>query len=326
MEIKAEPIPVKEIIDDLGERFQFELVSGQSGLDRLIYEKDLNRPALAITGYFGNFRFDRIQILGNTENGYLRNLTSEARYHSIEEVFRYPIPLIILTDKNVPSPEMIELSNRYHVPLVTTPLSTTELISQLGTSLDERFAPKIQVHGVLVDVYGVGILIYGKARSGKSELALDLIERGHRLVADDVVDLSKRMTGILMGRAPELLRHVIEVRGLGILNVEHLFGVRAVRLQKRVEVVLELITDASEEDIERIGLETKEIELLGVKLPYIQLPVVPGKYLAVLAEIVALNYLLRLLGINSAKEFTENLQREIERKRQIRKHIEGDFE
>lgn len=326
MEIQPNPIPVKEIIEELGSRFQFHLVSGKGGLDRLVYEKDLNRPALAITGYFGNFRYDRIQILGNTENGYLANLDQESRRQSIERVFRYNIPLVILTDKNAPFTEMIDLSETYQVPLVTTPLSTTELISQLVTSLDERFAPKLQVYGVLVDVYGVGILIYGKARSGKSELALDLIERGHRLVADDIVDLSRRMTGVIMGRAPELLRHVIEVRGLGILNVEHLFGVRAVRLQKRVEVVLELVTDATEEDIERIGIETNEIELLGIKLPYIKLPVVPGKYLAVLAEIVALNYLLRLLGINSAKEFTENIQREIERKRQIRRHIEGDFE
>lgn len=326
MEIIPDPIPVKDILADHGERLSLRLVAGETGLERLVHEKDLNRPALAITGYFGNFRFDRIQVLGNTESGYLSNLTSEQRHDRIEQVFRYELPMVILTNQNIPSRELIQSAITHKVPLVTTTLSTTELISQLVTALDERFSPRMEVHGVLVDVYGVGMLIYGKARSGKSELALDLIERGHRLVADDVVILSKRMSGILMGRAPELLKHMIEVRGLGVLNVEHLFGVRSVRLQKRVEIVLELCLHSNEIEIERVGIETEELTFLGVKLPYVKLPVVPGKYLAVLAEIVALNYMLRLVGVNSAQEFTETIRKEIERKRIIRAHIEGDYE
>ncbi len=317
---------VQELMTELSDRLELKLVAGQGGLTRRIFERDLNRPSLALAGYFGDFRYDRIQILGNTENHFLGSLAMEERADRISEVFHKPLPLVILTDKNQPLKEILQAAELNDVPVVTTPLSTTALSSLLGTALDERFAPTIQEHGVLVDVYGVGVLIVGKARAGKSELAMDLIERGHRLVADDIVEISLRMGGVLMGQAPELLKHLIEVRGLGFLDVQKLFGVRAVRLHKRVEIVLELVHDMPENDVNRLGTELIERGFLGVNLPLVQLPVLPGKYLTVLAELVALNYLLRVQGINTAEEFAKRQQEEIEKKRTIRKFLEGDFE
>ncbi len=323
---KAKSLSIKELLDELADRLQLKLVAGQAGLVREVRERDLNRPSLALAGFFGDFRHDRIQILGNTENHFLECLDNDERVKRISEVFRLPLPIVILTDRNAPLREIIQAAELNDVPVCTTPLSTTVLSSLLVTALDERFAPTCQEHGVLVDVYGIGVFIAGKARSGKSELALDLVERGHRLVADDIVEISLRMGGILMGHAPELLRHLIEVRGLGFLDVQHLFGVRAVRFQKRVEIVLELVHDMPEDAINRLGLENDEREFLGIRLPVVKLPVIPGKYLTVLAELVALNHLLKMQGVNTAQEFEMRQRMEIEKKRTIRKYLEGDFE
>ncbi|MDK9700921.1 MAG: HPr(Ser) kinase/phosphatase [bacterium] len=319
-------LTAQQILNELGDRLQFRLVAGQGGLSRPIREKDLTRPGLALAGFFGNYRWDRIQVFGNTENEYLRGLPQTERAERIAKVFKLKLPLVVVTDNNTPLKEMLLAADLADVPVFTTSLSTTELSSMLVTALDEQFAPAMQTHGVLVDVYGVGVLVTGKARAGKSELALDLVERGHRLVADDIVEISKRMSGVLMGRAPELLRHLIEVRGLGILDVEKMFGVRAVRFQKRVEIVLELVNDPSEAEIERLGIELNETDFLGIKLPHVKLPVLPGKYLAVLAEIVALNYLLKLHGVNTAVDFSQRLSQEIERKRELRNYLKGDYE
>lgn len=319
-------ITVKQLLEEYGERLQLRLVAGQPGLIRIIRERDLTRPALALAGFFEDFRYDRVQILGNTENKYLRSLEPAARAEQIGAVFSRQLPLVILTDSNHPIHEVQAAAEFYDVPLATTSLSTTELSSSLVTILDEYFAPTVDMHGVLVDVYGVGVLISGSARAGKSELALDLVERGHRLVADDIVQVSLRMAGVIMGRAPELLKHLLEVRGIGIVDVEKMFGVRAVRVQKRIEVVLELVHDASEDIIERLGLENLTIDILGIPLPLVQLPVLPGKYLTVLAEIVALNHLLRVNGVNSAEEFIKRQQQEIDRKRVLRSYLQGDYE
>ena len=319
-------IPVKQLVDELSDQLQLNWIAGQSGWEREIREKDLNRPGLALAGFFGNFQSDRIQILGNTEIDYLRAMSADERSDRIGKVFAHPLPLVIISAGNPVPEEIKQAAELYGVPLTASPLTTTELSSLLVTALDERFAPTIRFHAGLVDIYGVGVLLTGKARIGKSELALDLVERGHRLVADDVVELSRRMTGVLIGRAPEMLRHLIEVRGLGIVDVEKMFGVRAVRFQKRVEVVLELVGDATEAQIERLGLDVETVNYLGIDLPLVKLPVLPGKYLTVLAETVALNLLLRLHGVSAAEQFSQRLNEQIERKRMLRKYLEGDFE
>ncbi len=237
------------------EKFKLKLLSDQSGFDRKITEQNLHRPGLALAGFVELFSYNRVQVFGNTEMKYLAKLSDEDRKKAIERIFQFKIPCIILTNNNTPHPEMIELSNIYNIPIFGSPFTTTKLSYLMSDFLDDQFAPRVSIHGSLVDVYGVGVMFIGKSGIGKSEIALDLIERGHRLVADDVIILTKKGENILMGSGTELAKHFMEIRGLGIINIEKMFGVRAIRYQKRLEVVVELEIWNDEGSYTRTGLD-----------------------------------------------------------------------
>jgi HPr kinase/phosphorylase len=272
---------------------------------------DISRPGLILCGFEENFLFERIQILGQTEIWYLSTLSDADRDAAIDRLFKFPIPCIIVS-KGLDIPERcLALGNRLKVPILRTSKSTTPFIHQLTAYLDVIFAPQTSVHASLVDVYGVGLLFTGKSGIGKSECALDLVERGHRLVADDVVTITRRHDDILIGAGNNVLRHHMEIRGLGIIDVEAIFGIRAIRVQKRVEVEVNLREWSSDEDYERTGIDERQTAVLGVKIPLVTIPIFPGKNITVIAETVALNYLIKAYGYHPAKAFNERLTRHL---------------
>ncbi len=307
-------------------RLDLELVTTREGLRRKITEKNLHRPGLALAGFLELFTYQRIQILGNTEMTYLRNLDEAQRRTKLQRVFEFDIPCLIVTDSNEVFPEMIEEADRRKIAIFKTSYSTTLLIHLLSDYLDDKFAPKMDMHGTLVDVYGTGVLFTGRSGIGKSEIALDLVERGHRLVADDVVILTKKAEGILIGSGPEMLKHFMEIRGVGIIDVRQIFGVRAIRLQKRVEVLVELVEWDPKKSYERVGIDEEEKDLLGVKIPHLQLPIFPGKNITVIAEVIALNLHLKIYGYHPAKVFNTRLMDSLLNKKQASNYLEKDFE
>lgn len=273
---------------------------------------DISRPGPLLSGFEENFLFERIQILGQTEIWYLSTLPDEERDRAIDRLFKYPIPCIIVS-KGLDIPERcLKLGNQLRLPILRTSKSTTPFIHQLTAYLDVIFSPETNVHGSLVDVYGVGLLFTGRSAIGKSECALDLVERGHRLVADDVVTITRRHDDILIGSGNEILRHHMEIRGLGIIDVQAIFGIRAIRVQKRVEVEVNLKEWDSAEDYERVGIEEHQTTILGVRIPLVTIPIFPGKNITVIAEAVALNYLIKAYGHHPAKAFNERLTRHLQ--------------
>ena len=307
-------------------RLNLELVTTREGLRRKITQKHLHRPGLALAGFLELFTFDRVQILGNTEMTYLRNLNVDERRAKFKEVFSHDIPCMIVTDSNPVPPEMIEEANLKKLAIFASTYSTTLLVHLLSDYLDGKFAPNTTLHGSLVDVYGTGLLLTGRSGIGKSEIALDLVERGHRLVADDVVILTKKAESILIGSGPDMLKHFMEIRGVGIIDIMQIFGVRAIRLQKRVEVQVELVDWDSKENYERVGMDEKYQDFLGVNIPYVQLPIFPGKNITVIAEVIALNLHLKLYGYHPAKAFNKRLMGVLTNKKQLNNYLEKDFE
>jgi len=312
----------KENEDKLG----LELVTTRAGLRKKITQANLHRPGLALAGFLELFTFDRIQIIGNTEMTYLRNLDVDERREKFKSVFNFDIPCVIVTDSNPIFPEMIKEADVNKLAIFQTNLSTTVLVLLLSDYLDEKYAATTSIHGTLVDVYGLGVLFTGRSGIGKSEIALDLIERGHRLIADDVVNLTKKAEGILMGSSPEMLKHFMEIRGVGIIDVRQIFGVRAVRLQKRVEVQVELLDWDGKENYERVGLDEEYNSFLNVRIPHLQLPIFPGKNITVIAEAIALNILLKIYGYHPARTFNRRLMASLQDKKHTSDYLDRDFE
>ncbi|MFH1861375.1 MAG: HPr(Ser) kinase/phosphatase [bacterium] len=319
-------LEVEVFFKDNERRLALKLVTKPEGLRRKITQKNLHRPGLALAGFLELFTFDRIQILGNTEMSYLRNLTPEEIRDKFKRVFEFDIPCLIVTDSNSVPVEMIEEANAKNLAVLSSTYSTTELVHLLSDYLDDKFAPRITVHGSLVDVYGTGLLFTGRSGIGKSETALDLVERGHRLVADDVVYLTKKAEGVLIGSGPDMLRHFIEIRGLGIIDIRQMFGVRAIRLQKRVEMEVELVEWNSQESYERLGLDEVYKDFLGVQIPVVKLPIFPGKNVTVIAEVIALNLHLKVYGYNSAQALSARLMDILMNKRRVSNYLVKDFE
>ncbi|NUN08546.1 MAG: HPr kinase/phosphorylase [Ignavibacteriaceae bacterium] len=311
---KKEFIDIRFFYDNVKNRFNLNLLSDESGLSRKIFDQNLHRPGLALAGFVELFSYTRVQIMGNTEMRYLTHLSESERSQSIRRLFEFQIPCIILTDNNSPFKEMIDLANEFNIPLFSTSLSTTKLTYLIGDFLDDQFAPRASIHGSFVDVYGVGILFVGKSGIGKSEVALDLVERGHRLVADDIIILTKKGANILMGSGTELVKHFMEIRGLGFLNIEKMFGIRAIRYQKRLEVIVELEHWVEGHEYTRTGLDDTNTSILDVDIPYIKLPILPGKNITVISEVIALQYLLKHYGYDSAKIFTTSIASKIREK------------
>jgi HPr kinase/phosphorylase len=323
-------ITAKTLYEEKKEDFQFEIITGGEYLERRkITSCDIFRPGLALAGYTGYFLSERIMIIGKTETSYLKTLDEKTKAKRIATVMRLGTPCVIVTKRLKIDKHFIEEAQKRKIPILRTPLSTTPFIHGLSTYLDYKLAPTLFVHGTLMDIYGVGVLFLGKPGIGKSECALDLVERGHRLVADDLVKIVRRGE-MLIGTGAEKsdkLKHHLEIRGVGIVDIFRIFGVKAVRLRKRIEVIIELVHwEETKGEYERLGIKRKLKSILGVKIPYIKLPLTPGKNISVIAEVVAMNYLLKLRGINVAKEYNEELQRVIFKKEIPSVHFDEDIE
>lgn len=290
-------------------------LTGEVGLDNQISEKSLHRPQLALAGYTEFFTHYRVQLFGNTEFFYLKSLSRDGRLAAFRNICAFSVPCIVLANGHDIEPELIDLAREHNVALLSTHVDTTRAISVLSEFLDDQFAAQVNVHGSLVDVYGVGILFTGSSGIGKSEIALDLVERGHRLVADDIVVLTKKRERVLMGTGTSLVKHFMEIRGLGVIDVRQMFGIRAIRFQKRLEIIVELEIFDPTREYNRTGLDETTTTLLDIDVPTVRLPIIPGKNITVISETIALNYLLKTYGYNASKVFSERLIEEIERKR-----------
>ncbi len=329
MEPTWKKITVGTLFEEKKDEWKLELLAGKEGMEtHYVTTADINRPGMALAGYTGVFLKERIQIVGSTELSYLTALGSERYAQAVRTLLNLD-PVAIIVTKNLPLDEVwIKEGNRQKVPIIRTSLDTTPFIHLLTAFLDYRLAPETYIHGDLVDVFGVGLLITGESGIGKSECALDLVDRGHRLVADDLVRVLRRGTGILMGysaaKSPALAHH-IEVRGVGIVDVYSLYGVRAIRVQKRIEVQVCLVQWKSGSEYERTGIEEQYAEILGVKIPQITIPVVPGKNLALVHEVIAKNHILKVFGYYPAQRFNDELIR-IMSKSPIDPHITEDQE
>jgi len=307
---------VLDLIDiDLKEHNSLNLkcIGGRKGLSREISIPDINRPGLALSGFFESFAHERIQVFGRGEAAYLRKLEKDKSSLNIQQMFEYSIPCCIFTYDLFPGDTFAQIAEKAQCPVLQTNLPTTEFSTRIIRILAEIFAPRQNIHGVLVEVYGLGILILGESGVGKSETALELIMHGHRLVADDVVDIHCVNGNILMGTgANKIIAHHMEIRGMGIINVTHLFGVGAIRDRKEIQLVVKLEEWDSKKNYDRIGIEEQNMELLGVKVPMLEIPVKPGRNIPIIIETAAMNERLKSMGYNAAKEFNQNILRWIE--------------
>lgn len=336
-----DPIPrnreihVSELVSKLQERLSIDIkpcIDESQWTDRAIRESELHRPGLVLAGYDELFTHQRIQVLGNTECQYLDYLNKSERRKAFENLAAFEIPVIFLTDANSLPDYLLQKAAQAHIPVFKTPVETTRFMFLVRDFLEDQFAMQTMVHGSMVDVYGIGILVAGKSGIGKSEVALDLIERGHRLVADDVVMITKK-SNVLMATPTEMNKHFMEIRGLGIIDIMSMFGIRAIRYQKRVEVVLELTLWDDSQDIDRTGLNHDFSSILGLDIPRIKLPITPGKNITVIAEVIAMNYLLRHYGYDPAEAFQDKVKKHIAAKREHKgfpkraiDYFEGDIE
>ena len=269
---------------------------------------EVNRPALQLTGFFDHFESERVQIIGYVEYTYLQYLTREQRLTVYEKLLSYKIPCLIYTTLTTPDPDMIELAVKYEVPIFVTKKATSAFMAELIRWLNVRLAPCITIHGVLVDVYGEGILIMGESGIGKSEAALELIKRGHRLITDDVVEIRKVSDDTLIGTAPDITRHFIELRGIGIIDVKTLFGVESVKNTGNIDLVIKLEEWNRDKEYDRLGLEEEYTEFLGNKVVCHSLPIRPGRNLAVIVESAAVNHRQKKMGYNAAQELYNRVQ------------------
>ena len=304
-------LTIEDLLATYGQQLRLKLIAGAEGLQRTINNSDIHRPGLALTGFVELFTLDQVQLLGNTEAEYLRTLSTGERRQALKIIYQFDIPCVVWTGRGRMFPELRQLADECAVPLLKSGFNTAEFTHLVRFYLDEVFAPQVSMHGSLVDVSGVGLLFRGRSGIGKSEVALDLVERGHRLVADDVVIINRKPQGILVGCSSEMLQDHIEIRGIGILDVKKMFGAWRTRRQKRVEVVVNLVDWDEKYAYERLGFEDNKVVILGVEIPEVFIPLFPGKNITVLAETIAIDYLLRLDGEYAARTFSDRLQERI---------------
>lgn len=298
---------VKEMIEDTKVDLKLEVIAGEKGLNNEIIAHDINRPGLAVAGYLEFFGSKRIQVLGKGEMTHLGNLTPEKRIKILEGMFKYEISCFIVTwDQKIPE-ELIKLTTKNNVPLLRSSLPTGMVTALLTFYLERMFAPEISIHGDLVEVHGIGVLILGDSGIGKSECALELVERGQRLVADDVVKIRRVGPGQLLGSPSEKLEHHMEIRGIGIIDLREMFGVGCVSSRSKIELAVHLEMWNPENEYDRLGIEEKTIEILGVNIPQIIIPLQPGRNIAVIVEVAAMNQRLKKMGKFSARDFDQNL-------------------
>jgi HPr kinase/phosphorylase len=323
----VEAVSVARLFEDQRQELQLEPLTESLASRLEITISDIHRPGMALMGFVENFLPERIQILAQTELTYLATLTPDAVRQAIDRLFQFDMPLIVVCKGLEVPPYLLQRANTSQVPVLRTTQSTTPFIHSLTAYLDYMFAPQSTVHGSLVDTYGVGLLFTGRSAIGKSETALDLVERGHRLVADDVVTITRRHGDVLIGTGNQLLRHHMEIRGLGIIDVQAVFGIRSIRLQKRVEVEVRLVEWSAEEEYDRVGIDERKTTYLGVEIPQVQVPITPGKNITVIAEVVALNYLVRVTGgYSPAERLNQHLIELMKRKSAAKAWVREDTE
>lgn len=295
---------VKTLYEKYGQSLALELMAGKSGLERKIKVPEAHRPGLSLSGHLKNHAHKRILVFGKVEIEYLRLLDPRIRIERLNAILDTPTPAVILARHYRPPKSLRYLCEKYQIPLFRTPLATMSLLSRLALLLTEEFSPSVSAHGTLVEVFGVGVLIQGDSAVGKSESALGLIERGHRLVSDDIVKVKKKEGSYLEGSGADLTRHHMEIRGIGIINVANLYGAVCVRDQKSIDIVVRLEAWQDDHFYDRVGLDEKFTSILDVKLPFHVLPVKPGRDVVLLLETIALNHRLKEMGYNSAQEFS----------------------
>lgn len=301
-------------IRQLAEELKLNIVHMPKDKEYYVYTQDINRPGLQFAGYFEHFAFDRIQIVGISEYNFFSNINDQVRRDVLDKFFSYEIPALIVARGLEVNPDVIEFAKKYNRVILTTSKNTTRVINSLSNYLDSMLAPRTTMHGVLVDLYGIGVLIKGPSSIGKSETALELVQRGHRLVADDAVDIKKVDETILLGQAPELLRHFLEIRGIGIIDVRSLYGVGAVKNSKSIDIVAYLEEWDENKYYDRLGLDKEYEEILGVKVEKLVVPVKPGRNTAMVLEVAAMNFRQRGMGYDAAQEFNKKLSKLIENK------------
>ena len=310
-------VTVRELVEQAGDDLQLELVAGAAGLDRGIALPRLQQPGLALAGYLPQLHPDRVQVLGNSEVSYLGTLPAAAARAAVAAVADAGVACFVVTNGTVPPVELVEPSETAGVPVLVSRLRTAEFIRSASAWLEDRLAPETHVHGDLVEMHGLGVLILGKSGIGKSETALDLVARGHRLVADDVIEVRRISPDVLRGRAARLLEHHMEIRGLGVIDVEALFGTLAILDERRIDMVVELVEWASTGP-DRLGLLEGRYPLLEVELPLVRVPVGSGRSMALLIETAARNHLLRRRGRHSARDFAARVDHEIATRKRAR--------
>lgn len=319
-------LTVNDLFQRKKEVLQLEVLTGDVGLDRIIPGPEASSPGLALAGFTKRFFSQRLHVLGETEIEYLRSLTPEDRKDTWQQFMNFDIPCVFVTKGQRVPKELISVAKEHATPLIRSKLKTAEFYQRLTPYIAEVFAPNTKVHGCLADVFGVGLFFMGRSGIGKSECVLDLVERGHRLVADDSVIITQRGTDVLIGQSPELTYCHMEIRGVGIIDVSALFGVHAVRRQKRIEVAVQLVDWERAEEADRTGLEARTTTILGVELPKVVVPLNPGKNITVVSEVVAMNHLLKYSGVDSARILNDRLVAQMAEQRELREYLSEDYE
>jgi HPr kinase/phosphorylase len=304
-------IKISRLLEDSDYDLRLQLVVGEKGLDKRISSSRIQKPGLALTGFTEHLHPERVQVFGNTEISYLETLPESRQRDVLATLLRSELACMVVT-KNLEIPQtLIDACERADVTLMKTTLLSSTFIQQVQSFLDEALTASASLHGVLMDVFGVGILLLGKSGIGKSEIALDLVMRGHRLVADDIVDVTRRKPGTIYGAGNPIIKHHMEIRGLGIINIKDLFGIAAVRDRKKIELVIELVEWDPMQEYDRLGVEEQKFSVVGVEIPLAVVPVRPGRNMTTIIEVAARNHLLKLQGHHSAREFAERLNRAI---------------
>jgi len=304
-------------LEEIKDEFQLEVITNHDKIKEIsITSSDVNRSGLQLAGYLDYFGTDRIQIIGKVETAYLETLSSEERYKRLDDFFKCGFPCIIVARDLEIFPEMYEVSVKYGIPILRTKAMTSRFLSGLISYLNVQLAPRENRHGVLVEVYGEGILILGESGVGKSETALELVKRGHRLVADDQVEIRRVSDKTLVGTSPDIIRHFIEIRGIGILDVKNLYGVGSIKMTENINLVINLEAWDNKKVYDRLGLDDEYTDILGIKVPILNIPVRPGRNLAIIVEVAAMNNRQKKMGYNAARVISERMMAEIKKNMQ----------
>jgi HPr kinase/phosphorylase len=322
----TKPLTIGRLLERLRDTLELEHVPGTEGLERTIENPNASSPGLVLAGYTARFPAQRLQVLGETEITYLKSMDPTLRRENLNKFFSFPIPCVFITKGQEPGPDLLEIAASAGVALIRSRLKTDEFYNRLKPWLEDEFSPTTNLHASLADVFGVGLLFVGKSGIGKSECVLDLVERGHRFVADDLVIARRRGRSVVVGRGHELQEHHMEIRGVGLIDIPSLFGVRAVRHQKRIEVVVQLEHWDHGDPPDRTGLDTETATILDVELPKMRVPLNPGKNITVIAEVIAMNHLLKYTGIDPAQRFNDRLVKQLRDRSDVQRYLQEDDE